>query len=339
MGASHIRFDTETFHDDIHVVLALSAQGEFRGRYVFKDGTELAFEDIGVVWNRRIHKPEISRSAQSISYDSNMVEWARNETEWAMNNSFTLIPAPMVNPWEVNERLKFNKMVQMQRAAGIGLAIPDSCVTDDADEMRRFWHSVGHEMIAKKIRQGIIELGDQARKNLAELYKELGVDPDSEYAKELEESSRRLLHTSLITPGMFTDSFIEGLRFCPVFFQRHIPKKYDIRSVVVGERVFSFAIHSQETTHGKIDYRTAIIKHGYHQLKHSAIELGGEIDRKLVAFVKSFGLTFSVIDLVETPDGRIVFLEDNPNGQWAWLELETGVPLSRAFAELLAGMA
>ena len=41
------------------------------------------------------------------------------------------------------------------------------------------------------------------------------------------------------------------------------------------------------------------------------------------------------IDLVVTPDGRYVFLEINPNGQFLWVEQLTGLPISRAIAALL----
>jgi D-alanine-D-alanine ligase-like ATP-grasp enzyme len=36
--------------------------------------------------------------------------------------------------------------------------------------------------------------------------------------------------------------------------------------------------------------------------------------------VRSYHLNFSAIDLILTPDGRYVFLENNPNGQFMWVE-------------------
>lgn len=39
--------------------------------------------------------------------------------------------------------------------------------------------------------------------------------------------------------------------------------------------------------------------------------------------------------MILTPDGRYVFLEINPNGQWAWIEETTGLPISEALIELL----
>lgn len=63
-----------------------------------------------------------------------------------------------------------------------------------------------------------------------------------------------------------------------------------------------------------------------------------EINTKLVDYVRSFGLSFGVIDSIITPDDEFIFLEINPNGQWAWLEHKTGLNISQAFAERLANL-
>jgi len=49
-------------------------------------------------------------------------------------------------------------------------------------------------------------------------------------------------------------------------------------------------------------------------------------------------LSFGAIDLLLTPTGEYVFLEINPNGQWYWLELITGIPLTNAMCDVLTGV-
>ena len=51
--------------------------------------------------------------------------------------------------------------------------------------------------------------------------------------------------------------------------------------------------------------------------------------------VEKLGLCYGAIDMVLTPDGRYVFLEINPNGQYLWIELATGLPISDAICSLL----
>ncbi|OGM92806.1 hypothetical protein A2372_01315 [Candidatus Wolfebacteria bacterium RIFOXYB1_FULL_54_12] len=302
-GADLVRFNTNEFHSKVKAVMHLSGRGDFQGRYEFPDSV-LPFSQVGVVWNRRIHEPELD-------YDLGNPElqaWMADEAEMAMNISFTMFTCPVINPWEINERLKFNKMIQMQRAASLGLEVPLSCITNNLSEIKEFWREAEEEVIFKKIRKGLFRFSN---------------------------GETLLLHTSKIPREMMTEENLARMRFSPMFLQEHIPKRFDVRSVVVDEKVFSVTIDSQGVEEGKTDYRTAAVMGKLKEMPHKEIDLGEDVNKKLVAFSKSFGLTFSVIDLVITPDGRIVFLEDNPNGQWAWLEHMTGAPISEAFANTL----
>ena len=48
------------------------------------------------------------------------------------------------------------------------------------------------------------------------------------------------------------------------------------------------------------------------------------------------GLVFGTVDLKLTDNGEHVFLEINPQGQFLYIEILTGLPISRALAEFLA---
>lgn len=52
-------------------------------------------------------------------------------------------------------------------------------------------------------------------------------------------------------------------------------------------------------------------------------------------FFERMHLNFGCFDLIVTPDGEYVFLECNPNGQWLWVELATGLPIAEAIADFL----
>lgn len=55
-----------------------------------------------------------------------------------------------------------------------------------------------------------------------------------------------------------------------------------------------------------------------------------------MALVRQWGLRFCAADFVVTPDERYYFVDLNPNGEWGWIEKETGLPIAAAVAELLA---
>ena len=50
-----------------------------------------------------------------------------------------------------------------------------------------------------------------------------------------------------------------------------------------------------------------------------------------------FCLNYGAIDIILTPDGQHVFLELNPCGEFFWLEVAPGLPISEAIADVLAG--
>jgi len=46
-------------------------------------------------------------------------------------------------------------------------------------------------------------------------------------------------------------------------------------------------------------------------------------------------LNYGAIDIILTPEGKHVFLELNPAGEFFWLERAPGLPISDAIADLL----
>ena len=59
------------------------------------------------------------------------------------------------------------------------------------------------------------------------------------------------------------------------------------------------------------------------------------IEKKCIKFVKACGLKYGAFDFVERPDGEIVFLEMNPNGQYITKLEGPNTPVSHAIAEEL----
>ena len=72
------------------------------------------------------------------------------------------------------------------------------------------------------------------------------------------------------------------------------------------------------------------------QILHQYHALPSEIASQCVSLTHSLGLASGAIDLVLTPGGDYVFLEINPNGQWAWIQqLCPDIPLRESLANLL----
>jgi hypothetical protein len=97
-------------------------------------------------------------------------------------------------------------------------------------------------------------------------------------------------------------------------------------------QVFAAEIHSQKSNRTRIDWRRYDPGH----TPHYPHTLPDDIRRSCVELVRQLGLCYGAIDMVLTPDGRYVFLEINPNGQFLWIEQLTGMPISDAICDLLA---
>jgi hypothetical protein len=67
---------------------------------------------------------------------------------------------------------------------------------------------------------------------------------------------------------------------------------------------------------------------------YSEIELPSEVALSVKRLMRRYGLRFAAIDMAIDLDGKWVFFEVNPNGQWAWLDLSAGLNIARSFIEV-----
>ena len=61
------------------------------------------------------------------------------------------------------------------------------------------------------------------------------------------------------------------------------------------------------------------------------------LQRDVRSLVRQLGLHYGSIDMRRTPEGKYVFFEINPSGQFLFIEIDTGHPLSDAMAAMLLG--
>ena len=229
--------------------------------------------------------------------DRQAAEWAIGEANAALLGVWRSHDARWVNHPDKN-KLAEAKQEQLQRASKVGLSIPDSVVTNRPDVVREF---LGRRAaICKPIWSGRIGRG----------------------------VSERLFFTSLVD---LSAAQLELMGPEPYFFQELVPKEYDVRVTVIGDQVFAARIDSQDSQDAKIDWRRS--RPG--ALAHSVEDLPPALAQSCLDLCRSYGLQFGAIDLARRPDGGYTFFEINPNGQWAWVEQRTGLPLRAALADLL----
>jgi glutathione synthase/RimK-type ligase-like ATP-grasp enzyme len=111
--------------------------------------------------------------------------------------------------------------------------------------------------------------------------------------------------------------------------QREVKKLADYRVTVVGQELFAARITTPEEA--PLDVRATSAA----ECDIAIVELPEQVCSQCLAFTEASGLRFAAFDLGEAIDGSFWFFESNPNGQWGWIELATGAPITDALVDLL----
>lgn len=124
---------------------------------------------------------------------------------------------------------------------------------------------------------------------------------------------------------------LEGLRTAPVILQAYV-RGLDVRVTAVGRRLFACEVDARATSSPQ-DWRPVVAG-----ARFAACRVPAEVERGLLALMDRLGLAYGAADFrVREADGAWHFLEVNPSGQWLGFEERTGLPITQAVAELLAG--
>ena len=190
------------------------------------------------------------------------------------------------------------KPTQLAVAARLGLAVPDTLVTNRPDAVRRF--AEAHDAVAVK------QLG---------------------FGSIAEQGGRRALYTHLLTDDELADLASVGHTMHCV--QAYIPKAYDVRLVAAGGRLFAIVIHAGSDT-ARVDFRS-----DYGSLSYAVADIPDPVTAGVAGFLAHFGLAYGAFDFAVDPEGCWWMLECNSVGQFSWLEDATGLPISAALADLL----
>ncbi len=205
-----------------------------------------------------------------------------------------------------NIRRADNKQLQLKVANRLGLRIPATLVTNSAEEVKVFARNYSAVISKMQYSFHIYDENDEVYQVFTHKWQ----------PEELQE--------------------ISGLEYSPMIFQEYVEKEFEFRVVVIGDQVFCGKIPSQGSEDGKSDWR----KDGDNLIDDiEPYELPASIQLKLLHLMDYFGLNYGAIDLIKTPEGKFIFLEINPVGEFSWLDEAFNLQISEAIANVLMGRA
>lgn len=206
-------------------------------------------------------------------------QWATVEARHGFGGLLAALRCGWINHPHRNAEAE-RKPAQLAAATTCGLTVPDTLITNSPAAAREFCADHPDGTIYKAFR-GVPR---------SESGQMVGIYTNRVVAEDITDAVGRTAH----------------------MFQEAVPKAHEVRLTVVAGRLFGLRLDAT-TPAGKQDWRA-----DHETLQYDAIDVPARIADGVHALMAYFRLTFGALDFVVTPGGHWVFLEINPNGQWAW---------------------
>lgn len=266
-------------------------------------GLRLDSSELKTIWDRRPELPKDLPIVCSENINKHNLEEAAGFLRF-----FRSFISGIPSIGSINyDRYASSKMEQLAKAISVGLIVPDTCFSNRQSDILKMADN-HQELVLKSIENDGF----------------LDSDSDQEYVFY----SQKVSYEDIASAPK--EAFIQTVSY----IQEYIPKTFELRITVVAKKVFACKIESQHLADdkGKVDWRQ-----GYdYGLRYEPYDLPDNIAQKCIKFLDRMRLNFGAFDFIVTPSGEYVFLECNPNGQWLWIEMATGLKISEAIADALA---
>jgi glutathione synthase/RimK-type ligase-like ATP-grasp enzyme len=294
-GIEVFRLNSEDLLRKYKINLHIDSNGLWTGQITDELGRILNLDRLKVAWLRKPEFDFFGKIAESAEE-----EFIASETKSFINILYSIPSIRWVNDPFIANKAKV-KFQQLLLANKYEIKIPKTLITTQPETAKDFFIECGEEVLVKTIYTGNVTIdginqGIPSRK----------IGKDDFY------------------------QFYQSISLAPTQLQEYVEKAFELRITVIGEKVFAVKIDSQAHEETKVDWRL------YTQMNpHSIFELPAKIEKFCIEFLKEQNLLYGAMDFIVTPNNEYVFLENNPFGQYLWLEIETKIPLTEAMCDLL----
>lgn len=182
-------------------------------------------------------------------------------------------------------KVSMNKLYTLQNARKHNINIPESKIISKKKDLVRFYSECNNGLITKSIYEPIFFIDNNSQKS------------NISYTMEL------------------TKEIIDGLpdNFNPSLVQEKIDKDFEIRSFYLSGEFYSMAIFSQSNVNTLVDFRHYDSKRPNRTVPYL---LPNIIKKNIIELMKDEELNCASIDIIKAKNGKYVFLEINPVGQF-----------------------
>lgn len=255
---------------------------------------ELELEDVRSIWYRHPSTYVLPASMTAKEQD-----FARREAKLGLGGVLASLDVLWANHPNRCADAIF-KPYQWKVAAECGLQVADTLITNCPMSARRFVDRVSGDTIVKALGPaGITENG-----------------------------TAKVAYARCVTADDLAG--LGGVATTATTLQSFVPKRYEVRLTIIGERWFPIAIHAHSAC-AAVDRRS-----DPSALTYEFVPIPEDVVTGISEYMSRMHLVYTAVDFVVTPDDSWVMLEADSGPQFAWLEAATGAPMVAAMAELLA---
>lgn len=236
-----------------------------------------------VIWVRRLEQPIGNPKVHEA--DKKFAEMEYRSFHHCVAYGLETLPVWVINRFSASSVIK-NKWVQLQFARSCGLRVPKTLMSNSPKGVKDFLDHNPNRTIGKSFTPHVWQ-------------------PQSVGGIAVTETFE-LTRDQLPAEEVFT--------YAPGIYQDMVVKQFDIRTVLMGERVYSYALHNPMKA---LDWRQDA---GRGKIEVEIVPTPRDVERGIVAFAKKSGLCFGSIDFAVDMQGNWWFLEINERGQFLWLD-------------------
>jgi glutathione synthase/RimK-type ligase-like ATP-grasp enzyme len=280
--------------------LQLSLDEAGGGRLSGPEGV-LELADVTAVWYRR----NATGSRIPEDMDPQLRRPSVEESRRVVFGMMAALGVFQLDALEVVRRSE-HKPLQLKLARELGMDVPRTLMTNDPEAVRAFAASCPGGVVTKMMASFAV----------------------------YEKGQEQVVFTTPLEAKQLED--LDGLELCPMTFQERVVKAMELRVTVVGDRVMAASIDSQALPRAREDWRregAALVSAWKHYT------LPEPLHAQVLKLMDALGLNYGAFDFIVTPEGRHVFLEVNPSGEFMWLMKHPGLPVDEALADVLSGRA
>ncbi len=241
-------------------------------------------EDGDAVWLRQPHAPD--HDLEVSGADGQPAPSAYPACFDSVVYMLETLPVRCINKYSASCLVR-NKGVQLYLADASGLRVPDTLMSNSPAAVRHFFDQYPDNAVCKPFAGHVWQ--QQGSEEIA------------------------VTETFCLTREQLPGED-EIFTYSPAIYQQMVAKEFDVRVVMMEERIYSFALRTPENS---LDWRYDAATRN---LSVELVRMPSDVEAGLRLFSQKTGACFGVMDFAVDRNGEWWFLEINEQGQFLWLD-------------------